>query len=589
MVFFRRGNPAQWNRRENRLAAAALFFLVAALANVPALAAQLRPEAKLLLFAKDSEPLDFLKKQRRILGHPAQALGERRHRETYLDTSDLRLYQTGLICRVAEFYDGRITMEFNAPAPASDKPARPMGSITLSPDQAGQAKTGDLSGTGLGDGIPCRETKSASLLVDSHKYGLLLTNNKKKQFLLNLVAGKFVGLSGKKLARTFWGIEIESPPSARNKADLRELKEMAAALASELVLRPAGHSLYQEGIEKTVLLRPEEKLIEPIHVFGGAQGGFVEQFDLPDAVAFTLDGRLVAGDTDNARIKIYTVADGSLSIRIVGRVGTGAGEFGHDLITTLPGGRKIHDQVQGIAVSTTGLIHVLDQGNLRIQVFDPEGRPLPERAIQFRYCPKENPQCPDGLVYPTRKKDYRSLQGLAIDPEGAVYLSDKGTGRIYKFRPDGTYDPAFKFEGNDRATGEPILREPESLAIHREKLFFADERNGNIKIFNRKSGRLIRAFGTERFGGHVEGLAVLDDYLFAVDSNQNRFIVFNVKEEQPVFIQAFAGDFESADGIAIDPTGKFLAVADQGNFRILLYSLPEILGSLRAAAPTGPR
>jgi sugar lactone lactonase YvrE len=454
-------------------------------------------------------------------------------------------------------------------------------STTLRPDQAERAREGDLNEGGIG--AACRELKDTPLLIESRKYALVLTNDKTTRFLLNLSYGKFVGRTGKKLTRSFWAVEIESrPAAAKNRAALQELKRIADSLASELQLRPAGRSVYQEGIEKTVLVRPEEKLIEPIHVFGGAQGGFIEQFDLPDAVAFTLDGRLVAGDTDNARFKIYTVSDRSVNVQIVGRVGTGTGEFGHDLVTTLPGGRKIHDQVQGIAVSAAGLIHVIDQGNMRIQVFDPEGRPLPERAIRLRYCPKENPECADGLVYPTRKKDYRSLQGLAVDAEGAVYLSDKGTARVYKFRPDGTYDPAFRFDVHDRATGEPILREPESLAIHREKLFFADERNGNIKIFNRNSGRLIGAFGTEWFGGHVEGLAVLHDYLFAVDSNQNRFVVFDIKGEQPVFVHAFAGDFESADGIAIDPTGKFLAIADQGNFRILLYSLPEILESVRA-------
>jgi hypothetical protein len=30
----------------------------------------------------------------------------------------------------------------------------------------------------------------------------------------------------------------------------------------------------------------------------------------------------------------------------------------------------------------------------------------------------------------------------------------------------------------------------------------------------------------------------------------------------------------------MDPTGKYVAIADQGNFRIVLYSLPEILKHL---------
>jgi hypothetical protein len=47
----------------------------------------------------------------------------------------------------------------------------------------------------------------------------------------------------------------------------------------------------------------------------------------------------------------------------------------------------------------------------------------------------------------------------------------------------------------------------------------------------------------------------------------------------------FVGDYESADGIAIDPTGKYVAIADQGNMRIVLYSLPEILNHLAGPAP----
>jgi sugar lactone lactonase YvrE len=388
---------------------------------------------------------------------------------------------------------------------------------------------------------------------------------------------------GEKLlaAGVFW-LSVVLSNFAALAGQLQEPKRLTDSPASDPEPQRISQSLHQDGIEKPVLTRPEEKRIEPVHVFGGVKGKFFEQFDLPDAVAFTLDGRLLAGDTDNARFKIYTVGERSINLQIIGRQGSGPGEFGHDLVTTLPEGRKIYDQIQGIAVSRTGFIHVLDQGNLRIQVFDPQGRPLPERTVSLRYCPKDHPECPEGLVYPTRKNEYRSLQGLAIDSEGAIYLSDKGTGRVYKFGPDGQYVPSFKFEAFYPATGKPVLREPESLALHEEKLFVADERNGNIKIFNRKSGALIGAFGTEWFGRHVEGLAVLRDYLFAVDSNQNRFVVFNVKGEQPVFLQAFAGDFESADGIAVDPTGRFLAIADQGHSRILLYSLPEILVSLRA-------
>ncbi|MEE9144930.1 MAG: hypothetical protein V3U06_09210, partial [Candidatus Binatia bacterium] len=105
------------------------------------------------------------------------------------------------------------------------------------------------------------------------------------------------------------------------------------------------------------------------------------------------------------------------------------------------------------------------------------------------------------------------------------------------------------------------------------------------KTFNRRTGAVsgeADGFGREWFGQGAEGLAVLDKYLFAVDFSQNRIVVFDIKGENPKFIHALVGDFESADGIAIDPTGRYIALADQGNHRILLYSQPEILKLLES-------
>jgi DNA-binding beta-propeller fold protein YncE len=85
------------------------------------------------------------------------------------------------------------------------------------------------------------------------------------------------------------------------------------------------------------------------------------------------------------------------------------------------------------------------------------------------------------------------------------------------------------------------------------------------------------------FAGDVEGLAVGGHYLYALDVHNSRISVFDLKSEPPRFLLGFVGDHESADGIALDPTGKYIAVADQGNLRIILYSLPEILSHLAGA------
>lgn len=537
-------------------------------------------QPRIFLFAKDEGAGQLIKRAKQFLGYKVELLGERFHRETYLDTADFQLYQSGQFYRITEFFDGQVRAEFGSGSGKSQANGQ-VTSVSLPLTEVDAAKAGKLKDRKPA-GIQPHASLAPVLAVESRKYSVALKRENKAQFLLHLTAGTFTGLTGKTLAKPFWAIEVE-PRGAGPDATSRFVR----SLASELRLQEPAASLYREGMEKAVLLRPEEKLITPAHALGGTRGKFLDQFDVPDAVAFTADGRLLAGDTDNSRFKIYSVGDAEIRVRIVGRDGQGPGEFRRNFVMTLPDGRRIYNQVQGIAVSVDGLIYVLDQGNLRIQAFNPDGRPLPDQTIPLNYCPKENPECPDGLAFPARKGEYRSIQGLAIDQEGAVYLSDKGTGRVYRYLPGGKRDPTFQFQAFEGNPPKPILREPESLAIYRDKLFVADERNGNIKIYDRKTGRLLDSFGTERFGGHVEGLAVWRDYLFAVDPNQNRFCVFDLKTEKPEFIRAFAGQFESADGIAVDPAGRFLAIADQGNFRILLYSLPEILDGLRTKEAVG--
>jgi sugar lactone lactonase YvrE len=295
---------------------------------------------------------------------------------------------------------------------------------------------------------------------------------------------------------------------------------------------------------------------------------------------------LVAGDTENARFKIYRFDERFQSVQIVGREGSAAGEFSHGLVAKLRG-LTIYHQVQGIAVDKNGNIFVIDQGNQRIQVFDPGGKALPEKTIALNYCPAETPRCAQGL-WRAVKGQYTSLQGLAIDQDGGVFVSDRGTSRIYRFLSDGRLDPSFYLPEADLTTGKPILKEPESMALYQDKLFVANEGTGDIKILDRKRGTPVgpaASFGADVFAGDAEGLAVVRDYLFAVDVQNTRIAVFDLTSTPPKFLMGFVGDYESADGIAIDPTGKYVAVADQGNLRVVLYSLPEILDHLATTEP----
>jgi sugar lactone lactonase YvrE len=544
-----------------------------------------------LYFASDKVRAVKLIERKEVLNYRVVLAGERRFRETFFDTADLFLYHQRMFYRVKESFDGHAYLDFYGGGSAQDRSSLGLThSVALSAGKVLAAREGRLDDPALQKRLALpegRDFKSIQLAAEYARHSVALERAGKQEFLVSLLIGSFEGFFGRKLRKEFWALEVEALPGRRTAAQIREIERIKDYLVAELKLNSDAKSIYAHGVEKAVLLRSDERQIRAVSVVGGARGNFPEQFNEPDAVAFTLDGRLVAGDSDNARFKIYRLDDQSQTVQIVGREGSGPGEFSHGVVNTI-GSLIVYHQVQGIAVDKNGLVYVIDQGNQRVQVFDAEGKVLPEKAMPLSYCGKESPRCSDGLWRPTKRNAYTSLQGLAIDHEGGIFISDRGTSRIYRFLPGGKLDLSFQMQELDVATAKPNLKEPESLAVYRDKLFVANEGTGAIKIFDRRSGKLIGAaegFGGEVFAGDVEGLAVVGDYLFAVDVQNTRIAVFDLKSETPKFLLGFVGDYESADGIAIDPTGKYVAIADQGNMRIVFYSLPEILNHLAGPEP----
>ncbi|MFQ5650179.1 MAG: NHL repeat-containing protein [bacterium] len=315
-------------------------------------------------------------------------------------------------------------------------------------------------------------------------------------------------------------------------------------------------------------------LIHSYLILGGTQGNQIEQFNEPDAVAFMRDGRLLAGDTVNGRFKMYTFSETTLSIVAVGSPGGGDCQFDNSLEVVLESGREIYNEVQGISCNSKDEIFVVDQGNRRILVFDATGTCLPERTIALEPILIK----PD----PENGTTYTSIQGLTVDGEDNLYLTDTGTRTVYKFLPDGTLDPEFEFQA--RQGTEYILDDPESMVIHQDWLYVADEGHHVIRVYERKSGKFTgKTIGhPDLFGADVEGLAIHNSHLFALNEASGQVVIFDLRKNDPSVVAQFGqtgvtpGRFLSPDGLAISPDGKYLAVADQGNFRIQIFLLEEI-------------
>ena len=545
-----------------------------------------QPIGESLYFAIDAvRPADLVERKQ-VLDYRVEPMSEGRHRVTFFDSADLWLHHQGGYLRTMESFDGKARLEFYAAMPQGSGGLRRVHAVELTAGNLLAARKGQLNQGGLLKNLPLpasRNFTNVQLVAEYTRHSVGLTRAGRSEFIVSLLLGSFEGFSGRKLVKKFWALEVE-PVGRQTSGKLSEVKRISDYLINKLEFQPQAKSLYAEGVAKALLVRPDERLIEAVNIIGGSRGKSPDQFDEPDAVAFTLDGRLIAGDTENARFKIYRFDDGFQSVRIIGREGSAAGEFGHGVAAKLPH-LTIHHQVQGIAVDHNGLIYVIDQGNQRVQVFAGDGKALPEKTLALKYCPAETPHCAENLWRPL-KGEYTSLQGLAIDEDGGVFITDRGLSRVYRYLPTGRLDPDFNLPELHPLTKKPILKQPESMALYQDKLFIASEGTADVKILNRRSGKPMdpaRGFGAEILAGDVEGLVVIKDYLFAVDGQNTRLAVFDLKSTPPKFLMGFVGDHESADGVAVDPTGKYVALADQGNLRVILYSLPEILNHLATA------
>lgn len=181
-------------------------------------------------------------------------------------------------------------------------------------------------------------------------------------------------------------------------------------------------------------------------------------------------------------------------------------------------------------------------------------------------------------VYDFDEEEYRTIgsgvlhnpTGLALAPDGTLYVGDSGLRRVVVFAPSGKVVRSF---GDEELFGSigGLAYDPA-----RERLYVVDSKFHDIKVFS-PDGRLIEVMGT-RGGGPVEfnfpyDVALdPDGTLFVVDSNNFRIQVISPEGK---LIGKFGGlgdqpgTFSRPKGIALDSEGHIYVVDGAfGNFQI---------------------
>ena len=254
------------------------------------------------------------------------------------------------------------------------------------------------------------------------------------------------------------------------------------------------------------------------------------------------------------------IIEASQQIGQVGVPGNAAGQFNFP---------------RAVAVDDKGQIYVVDSGNNRIQVFNPDGTFLRQWGSTCKLDTKEG--CVgDG------EGQFNEPWGIAVGKDGSVYVSDTWNHRIQKFTNDGQFVKAWGVFGS---TGGELGQEnlfygPRSLAIGRDGNVYAmDTGNKRVQDFS-PNGDFISQWGG---GGVVDGR--LDEPVgLGQDADGNWYVADTWNQAHPEVRRggpicgAMAGgrlgrpvsDEEAA--LAVDPERKIVYALDPENYRVLAFN-----------------
>ena len=227
----------------------------------------------------------------------------------------------------------------------------------------------------------------------------------------------------------------------------------------------------------------------------------------------------------------------------------------------------------GVAVGPDGSVYVADTWNHRIQKFTEDGKPV--KAWGQYGQPLLEDATSKSLLWGPR--------GIALDSQGRVFVADTGNKRIAVFDEDGNYLTEFGTAGFDPGQFD----EPVGVAVAGDgTVYVTDTWNQRVQSFvPNEDGTLyfpLQQWDVNAwFGQSLENkpfIAVSQDkHVFVTDPEGFRVIEFTENGE---FVRTW-GDFGVgadeiglAAGVAVDSEG-FVWVTDAGNNRILRYTLPQ--------------
>ncbi|MBE0411958.1 MAG: TIGR03663 family protein [Anaerolineales bacterium] len=227
---------------------------------------------------------------------------------------------------------------------------------------------------------------------------------------------------------------------------------------------------------------------------------------------------------------------------------------------------------RGLAIAPDGSIFIADTANHRIQQINRDGSPI---AVWGSFSGSDPGAAPPGT--------FNEPWGIAIGPDGSVFVADTWNHRIQKFSPQGEFITMWGYFG--QAESPLAFWGPRDVAINAEgHILITDTGNKRVVIFD-SDGNFINQFGSSGFApGQFDepvGMAI-DDHgrLFIADTWNQRIQVFepdgfgNYRPLTSWEVYAwFGSSLDNKPFLAVDQHGRVFATDPEG-YRVLVFT-PE--------------